>query len=153
MPLFRRQRVPRWDAATADEELVAWAQRGEREAFGALYDRYLHRVYGYCYRLLGTREAAEDANTEVFMRALAALPVYRVGSFRSWLFAIAHNVVADELRRRRPAVSLEAVRPDRPGPVAGGDRHGRRRATPRCWRCCRNSRQTNATSSRCACRA
>ena len=109
MPLLRRQRAPRWDAATADEELVAWAQRGEREAFGALYDRYLHRVYGYCYRLLGTREAAEDANTEVFMRALAALPVYRVGSFRSWLFAIAHNVVADELRRRRPAVSLEAV--------------------------------------------
>ena len=109
MPLFRRHRAPKWDVATPDEELVAWAQRGEREAFGAHYDRYLSRVHGYCYRLLGTREAAEDANTEVFMRALAALPAYRAGSFRSWLFAIAHNVVADELRRRRPAISLEAV--------------------------------------------
>ena len=108
MPLFRR-RLPRWDALTADEELAARAQRGDREAFGALYDRYLPRVYGYCHRLLGEREAAEDANAEVFMRALAALPAYRTGSFRSWLFAIAHNVVADELRRRRPTVSLTAA--------------------------------------------
>lgn len=85
------------------------AQRGEREAFATLYDRYLPRIHGYCYRVLGTREAAEDANTEVFLRALAALPAYRAGSFRSWLFAIAHNVVADELRRRRPSVSLESA--------------------------------------------
>ncbi|MGH2617552.1 MAG: RNA polymerase sigma factor, partial [Thermomicrobiales bacterium] len=109
MPLFRRHRPPPWDAATADEELVALAQRGEREAFAALYGRYLPRVHGYCYRMLGTREAAEDANTEVFMRALAALPAYRAGSFRSWLFAIAHNIVTDELRRRRPSVSLESA--------------------------------------------
>jgi hypothetical protein len=52
---------------------VARAQQGEREAFGVLYDRYLPRVYAYCYRLLGEREAAEDANTEVFMRTLSAL--------------------------------------------------------------------------------
>ena len=109
--MFRRHRPPprEWDAATADEDLVALAQGGEREAFAALYDRYLPRVHGYCYRLLGTREAAEDANTEVFMRALAALPAYRTGSFRSWLFAIAHNVVADELRRRRPAFPLDEI--------------------------------------------
>jgi RNA polymerase sigma-70 factor (ECF subfamily) len=101
-----RRRSPQGSEATSDEELVALAQRGDREAFGALYDRYLPRVYGYCYRLLGEREAAEDANTEVFMRALAALPAYRAGSFRSWLFAIAHNVATDELRRRRPTVPL-----------------------------------------------
>ena len=108
--MFRRHRPPprKWDAATADEELVVLAQAGEREAFAALYDRYLPRVHGYCYRMLGTREAAEDANTDVFMRALGGLPAYRAGSFRSWLFAIAHNVVADELRRRRPAIPLAA---------------------------------------------
>ena len=99
VPLFGH-RLPKWDATTTDEELIAWVQRGDREAFGALYDRYLPRVYAYCYRLLGQREAAEDANTEVFMRALAALPAYRAGSFRSWLFAIA------QVRRWRPTVPL-----------------------------------------------
>lgn len=108
MTLLRRQLAP-GSAARSDEELVALAQAGDREAFALLYDRYLPRVYSYCYRLLGEREAAEDANTDVFMRALSALPAYRRGSFRSWLFAIAHNVIADELRRQRPTVSLEAA--------------------------------------------
>ena len=99
MPLLRRGPPP-GNATTPDAELVARAQGGDREAFAALYRRYLPRVHGYCYRLLGTREAAEDATTDAFLRALAALPVCRAGSFRPWLFAIAHNVIADELRRR-----------------------------------------------------
>ena len=104
-----RRRAPQWSGITSDEELVALAQRDQREAFGVLYDRYLPRVYGYCYRLLEEREAAEDANTDVFMRALSALPTYHAGSFRSWLFTIAHNVITDALRRRRPTVSLDAA--------------------------------------------
>jgi RNA polymerase sigma-70 factor (ECF subfamily) len=116
VPLFR-QRAPQWDAATSDEDLVVLAQRGEREAFGALYDRYLPRVYAYCYRLLGNREAAEDTNTEVFMRALTALPAYRAGSFRSWLFAIAHNVAVDAVRQQHPTVPLgEAIELTDTGP-------------------------------------
>jgi len=102
------QRPPTGEA-TSDEELVLRAQGGEREAFGALYDRYLGRVYAYCYRVLGNHEAAEDANAEVFERALMALPKYRTGSFRSWLFAIAHNVVADAWRWRRPTESLSVA--------------------------------------------
>ena len=76
------QRPPTGET-TSDEELVLRAQGGEREAFGALYDRYLGRVYAYCYRVLGNHETAEDANAEVFERALLALPKYRTGSFRS----------------------------------------------------------------------
>lgn len=112
MPLFRR-RLPCWDEATPDDVLVEWTQRGQREAFGVLYDRYLPKVYSYCYRLLGEREAAQDANSIVFTKVLAALPVYRAGlpagSFRGWLFAIAHNVIADELRARRGTAPLEAA--------------------------------------------
>src|SRR5215203_2456218 len=100
------QQRPPTGEATSDEELVRRAQGGEREAFGALYDRYLGRVYAYCYRMLGNHEAAEDANAEVFERALTALPMYRTGSFRSWLFAIAHNVVTDALRWGRPTEPL-----------------------------------------------
>jgi RNA polymerase sigma-70 factor (ECF subfamily) len=108
VPLLRR-RPPAWDEATPDEELVGRAQHGQREAFGALYDRYLPRVYRYCYRLLGSREAAEDANARVFVNALAALPAFRARSVRAWLFAIAHNVVVDELRARRADLPLEAA--------------------------------------------
>lgn len=106
MPRFRH-RQPEAGTVLPDETLVARAQAGDREAFGVLYDRYLPRVYGYCYRLLGAREAAEDANTEVFLHALTALPSYRPGVFSSWLFAIAHNVIVDIRRRPRADVPLD----------------------------------------------
>lgn len=76
--------------------------KADRRAFAPLYARYLGTVYQYCYRRLGSREAAEDATGEVFCKALAALAGFHDGSFGGWLFTIAHNVVADALRRRRP---------------------------------------------------
>jgi RNA polymerase sigma-70 factor (ECF subfamily) len=86
-----------------DEQTLAVCAKSDRAAFGVLYDRYVERVYGYCHRRLPTPEEAEDATSQVFTRALAALPRYREDgpSFAAWLFAIAHNVVVDELRSRR----------------------------------------------------
>lgn len=120
MARFRRSE-PQPNAASSDEALVAVVQRGDREAFGLLYDRYLPRVYGYCLRLLRNQEQAEDANTEVFMRALAGLPAYRAGSFRSWLFTIAHNVTTDHLRQRGRTISMELA-PEPVDPHAFEDR-------------------------------
>src|SRR5215213_7420744 len=79
--------------------LIALAQR-DPAAFAPLYQEYLGPVYRYCYRRLGSREAAEDATGLVFERALRALPTFRGASFRAWLFTIAHNAVTDAYRRR-----------------------------------------------------
>jgi RNA polymerase sigma-70 factor (ECF subfamily) len=86
-----------------DERALVVRAKSDRAAFGLLYDRYVERVYGYCYRRLQTPEEAEDATSLVFTRALAALPRYREDgpSFAAWLFAIARNVVVDEVRSRR----------------------------------------------------
>jgi RNA polymerase sigma-70 factor (ECF subfamily) len=81
----------------SDESLIVLALT-DRAAFGVLYDRYLGPVYRYCYGRLGDREQAEDATSLVFSRALAALPTQRGPSVRSWLFAIAHNVVLNSRR-------------------------------------------------------
>jgi RNA polymerase sigma-70 factor, ECF subfamily len=91
-----------------DAELVALAQ-ADRQAFALLYRRYLDPVHQYCYRRLGSREAAEDATSLVFTKAFAALPTFRAGSFRSWLFAIAYHVITDILRARRVVDELEAA--------------------------------------------
>ena len=88
--------------------LVARAQ-ADPAAFAPLYDRYFDAIFGYCLRRLRDRETAADATAAVFAKALAALPRYRSGSFRSWLFAIAHNVVIDVARQRRPTVGLDAA--------------------------------------------
>jgi len=101
-----------------DARVVALAKSDPR-AFAPLYARYVDPVYRYCYRRLGNPEAAADATSHVFAKALAALPGYRedAPSFRSWLFAIAHNVIADELRARRPVAPIdEAVHIAATGP-------------------------------------
>ncbi len=92
-----------------DAALVARA-RHDRQAFAPLYARYFEPVYRYCYRRLGTREAAEDATSLTFVKALTSLAGYRADSpFAGWLFAIAHNVVADLHRRQRPSEPIEAL--------------------------------------------
>ena len=82
----------------------------EAPDFAALYERYLAPIYQYCFRRLPTAEDAEDATSLVFAKALAELPRQRdPGAIRSWLFAIAHNVVADPYRTRRPTLDLAAA--------------------------------------------
>ncbi len=113
-PLAIAQDVPPPGTLMTDALLVARAQR-DPAAFAPLYEAYFDPVYRYCYHRLGSWEAAEDATSVIFTNALAALPRYRAGrrsgSFRSWLFAIAHNVVVNEYRAggRRTMQSLEAA--------------------------------------------
>ena len=83
-----------------DEAAIVARARLDPAAFAPLYQAYLAPVYRYCYRRLGSREAAEDATSLVFERVLRSLAAFRGGSFRAWLFAIAHNTVADSYRRR-----------------------------------------------------
>ena len=103
-----------------EERALAVCARTDRSAFAILYRRYVERVFAYCYRRLGDEAAAEDATSEIFVKALAAIPRFRpeAGNVRSWIFVIAHNVIIDERRRRKPAplaaASMERSR--QPGP-------------------------------------
>ncbi len=116
MPGLLRRLQPVQEPSTADAAVVAQA-RCDPQAFVALYDRYFDAVYRYCYHRLGSPEAAEDATSQVFLLVWTALPRYQeVGTFRSWLFAIAHNVVANRARARRPDEPLAKAR-DHPDPA------------------------------------
>ena len=110
---------PPW--ADADDATLVAAAQLDRRAFAPLYLRYVDPVYRYCLRWLGAKETAEDVTAQVFARAMDALPRYRTdgSSFRSWLFAIAHNALVDTQRAWRPtgSLTLAALVPDgRPGP-------------------------------------
>jgi len=78
------------------------AAQVDRAAFGILYRRYLDPVYGYCFYLLGDHHDAEDATERTFLAALGAIDRFRDegATFRSWLFRIAHNQLANALRTR-----------------------------------------------------
>jgi len=84
------------------QELLRLAWDGETEAFADVYRAFFPRVFGLCRRLLGSAEAAEDATSEVFLRAQRNLRSYDLGlPFAPWLFGIASHYCLDQLRRRR----------------------------------------------------
>src|SRR5688500_18164348 len=94
-------------SAAGDEAALVAAAKSDRRAFGALYDCYVRAIYGYCFHRLGSREAAEDATSLIFTKALGALPSQRGSSFRGWLFGIAHHVVADAIQQKCADMPLE----------------------------------------------
>jgi RNA polymerase sigma-70 factor (ECF subfamily) len=113
--------------APKDSRLVSLSQEGDLAAFNALVETYQGQVYNLCWRMLGVRQAAEDATQEAFLSAYLGIRRFRGPSFRAWLLRIAANAATDELRRRRrrPQVSLEApissteTALDLPDPSAG----------------------------------
>ena len=104
-----------------DDPTLVRAAQTDAQAFGALYDRYVQRVYRYCYYRTNHASDAEDLTAQIFMAALEGLPRYRQdGHFGGWLFAIARKKVADFHRRTlHTQVSLdEAVLPPIHGDLA-----------------------------------
>ena len=98
-------------------ELIRAAQRGDRDAFGRLYDASVTSVYRYLRSRLAEPSDAEDLTADVFIKAMQALPSYRHKGvpFVAWLFRIAHNELANFRKRqsRRREVTLEDDLPSR----------------------------------------
>ncbi|HEY8731529.1 MAG TPA: RNA polymerase sigma factor [Candidatus Limnocylindria bacterium] len=93
-----------------DAALARRAGSGEAEAFGILYDRYVSAVYRYVFYRVRNEAEAEDVTSDVFMRALRAIPKYEPRqAFLAWLYRIARNAVIDRSRRQaaRQQVSFE----------------------------------------------
>ncbi len=96
----------------SDEDLMARAQAGDSSAFGELYARYREPISRYVNRILRDREIGDDVTQETFCRAFSARDSFDPQArFSAWLYAIAHNLCVNELRRRqaRPNVSLNTT--------------------------------------------
>jgi RNA polymerase sigma-70 factor (ECF subfamily) len=120
--------VPGAERSAADGAVqVAAAQAGDRELFGALFDRYRRELQVHCYRMLGSFHEAEDLLQETFERAWRGIGRVDTGSpLRAWLYRIATNACLDALRqrgRRRvlPFDVMDPARPDRPVPEAADE--------------------------------
>ena len=87
---------------------IARARAGDAEAWGDLYRQYAAAIFRFCRRVLPTREDAEDATAEIFMKLREKLGQYDPERpFSSWLYKVAANHCWDMLRRRHTRQDLE----------------------------------------------
>jgi RNA polymerase sigma factor (sigma-70 family) len=87
---------------TEPSEAIGRARTGDAEAWGELYREYAPAIFRFCRRALPTREDAEDATMEIFMKLKDKLGQYdQTRSFTAWLYKVAANHCWDMLRRRK----------------------------------------------------
>jgi RNA polymerase sigma factor (sigma-70 family) len=87
---------------TDPTDLIVRARTGDADAWGDLYREYAPAIFRFCRRAMPTREDAEDATMEIFMKLRDKLGQYDEGrSFTAWLYKVAANHCWDLLRRRK----------------------------------------------------
>jgi RNA polymerase sigma factor (sigma-70 family) len=83
-------------------EMIARARAGDTLAWGDLYKDYAPAIFRFCRRAMPTREDAEDATMEIFMKLRDKLSQFdQTRSFTAWLYKVAANHCWDMLRRRK----------------------------------------------------
>jgi RNA polymerase sigma-70 factor, ECF subfamily len=84
----------------SDDHLILEFQKGSREAFRELFERYREPLYGFFRRRLENPARAEELAQECFLALLRNVARYepRAG-FRSYLYGIAINLVSAERRK------------------------------------------------------
>lgn len=84
----------------ADEELVKrYSETRDNRAFGVLYKRYAHLVYGSALKYMKNEESARDMVAQVFEKLYRKLPEVEVQSFKNYLYGSVRNECIARLRQ------------------------------------------------------
>ena len=101
MVSLRRTADPQELRALADEDLMQLVRGGNAQAFEVVYERHSGVAFSLAYRMVGSRNAAEDVVQEAFLSIWRSGARYERtrGSVRTWALGIVHHRAIDALRR------------------------------------------------------
>jgi RNA polymerase sigma-70 factor (ECF subfamily) len=97
---------PNWEQAC-----IVQLEHGNPDGFNELVQHYSSRIYSHLFRMVGSREEAEDLTQETFILAYRKIKTYdHARPFRNWLYTIATNVGRNAYRsrgRRIPSAKID----------------------------------------------
>jgi RNA polymerase sigma-70 factor, ECF subfamily len=90
--------------------IIADCQTGDADSFVLLYDGYVEKIYNFLFFRTLHRELAEDITSQTFIKAFQKINSFDSsrGTFQSWLYRIARNLLIDEFRKRKPTENIDA---------------------------------------------
>jgi RNA polymerase sigma-70 factor (ECF subfamily) len=91
-----------------EEKIIRDCQAGELNGFGEIYDKYAPKIYSFIYHKTSHKENTEDLVSKTFFKALKNINKYNQtgGSFSSWLYQIARNIVIDYYRTKKDTIDI-----------------------------------------------
>ena len=86
----------------SDEKIIQEHLSGDEAAFSELVKKYLQPVYNFTFRLVSSRDIAEDLTQETFLKVWKNIRRFDVNrNFRTWLFTIAKNTIFDWFKKKK----------------------------------------------------
>lgn len=94
-----------------EHALILRCQKGDVNAFKQVYDNYGDLLFRLAMRMLGSRQDAEDAVQNTFIKLFQRIHQFRHEScFRTYLVRMILNICFDQLQKRRPLLDLDEAR-------------------------------------------
>ncbi len=91
----------------SDNEIIRTIRQGAEEAFAELVDRYKDKAMTLAVRMLKSREDAEEAVQDSFVRAHNALNKFKgTSKFSTWFYRILYNVCLTRLGKRKEELKI-----------------------------------------------
>ena len=93
-----------------EELLLIKEAQSNVQAFSKLYDMYFLKIYRYCLNRLAHKESAEDVTSQVFLKSIEIIKKFdldRKLRLGPWLYAIAHNLIIDTIRKNKFSMVLD----------------------------------------------
>lgn len=81
-------------------------REGHTESFVQIYNELKVSVFTVCYRIVQSRELAEDITQDIFVKLFVSPPEESVKNIRAWIFRMTRNLCIDTIRKQH-SVSLE----------------------------------------------
>ena len=92
---------------SSDNQLISFIHKGNREAFGELYNRYYKKVFRKCLSFTRDPDEAFDLAQEALMKAFDKLYTFRGdSSFSTWLFTITQRHCLAAWKKESKKVSV-----------------------------------------------
>ncbi|GAB3899524.1 RNA polymerase sigma factor [Spirosoma agri] len=83
---------------------------GNLDKMGLLFERYHRPLFGFLFHMTGQTESSEDMVQTVFYRMLKYRHTFTGdGEFRSWMYHLARNVLADQAKQTKRTANQASV--------------------------------------------
>lgn len=90
------------ETSETDEQIVALVQKGDRDVYALIVERYEQKLLRYAIYLLKDHDVAADIVQDTFIKAYINMQSFNVHKkFSSWIYRIAHNEAMNHIKRSK----------------------------------------------------
>lgn len=92
-----------------DKELIRKVQKGNKDAWNMIIERYYDEIYRFCLYLTGEESDSYDITQEVFLRFMKYITAYKDKNLKGYLLMIARNMCCTYFQQRRITTDIETI--------------------------------------------